>query len=101
MITVDLPEHIAERLEDIKSQSDKLYAVRSSIVEKDLLIETLESRYKDLKQVDGWKDDIIKAKDRLRKEREELVVLMQKELHLTNEVEKARYEYNALLSCAG
>ena len=86
----------ATMLEQIKQQSDKLYQVKSLIVEKEALVDNLEMRYHDLKKIDGWKDDIIKAKDRLKKEKEELITLRQSELYLTNEVEKARLEYNSL-----
>jgi len=87
---------VIDMIDHIKTMSDELYSVKSEILEKTALIEGLETRYSDLKRIDGWKDDIIKAKDRLKKEREELIKLKQSELYLTNEVEKSRLEYSAL-----
>lgn len=89
-------ELVVEMIDHIKAMSDELYSVKSDILEKTALIEVLETRYSDLKRIDGWKDDIIKAKDRLKKEREELIKLKQAELYLTNEVEKSRLEYSAI-----
>ena len=89
-------ELVVEMIDHIKAMSDELYSVKSDILEKTALIEVLETRYRDLKRIDGWKDDIIKAKDRLKKEREELIKLKQSELRLTNEVEKSRLEYSAI-----